>query len=146
MCSRPDNDVGLAQSKLWPKGTLCITIAANIAETGILDFDACFPDSVIGVVANDEITSTKYLEYLLQSFKAHLQAKGKGSAQDNINLGTFENQYFPFADLKKQEEIVATLDILSKEIQRLDILYLRKIAALDELTQSLLHQAFNGQL
>ncbi|WP_265421240.1 restriction endonuclease subunit S [Aeromonas salmonicida] len=140
------NDVGLAQSKLWPKGTLCITIAANIAETGILDFDACFPDSVIGVVANDEITSTKYLEYLLQSFKAHLQAKGKGSAQDNINLGTFENQYFPFADLKKQEEIVATLDILSKEIQRLDILYLRKIAALDELTQSLLHQAFNGQL
>ncbi|MCW0507203.1 restriction endonuclease subunit S [Aeromonas piscicola] len=140
------NDVGLAQSKLWPKGTLCITIAANIAETGILDFDACFPDSVIGVVANDEITSTKYLEYLLQSFKTHLQAKGKGSAQDNINLGTFENQYFPFADLKKQEEIVATLDILSQEIQRLDILYQRKIAALDELKQSLLHQAFSGQL
>ena len=38
------SDLGLAQSKKWPKGTLCITIAANIASTGILDFDACFPD------------------------------------------------------------------------------------------------------
>jgi type I restriction enzyme, S subunit len=39
----------LAQSKLWPEGTLCITIAANIAETGILTFPACFPDSVVGL-------------------------------------------------------------------------------------------------
>ncbi|AHK80691.1 restriction modification system DNA specificity protein, partial [Ectothiorhodospira haloalkaliphila] len=46
------NDLGLAQSKLWPKGTICITIAANIAETGILDFDACFPDSIIGLVVD----------------------------------------------------------------------------------------------
>ena len=35
------SDLGLQQSKLWPKGTLCITIAANIAETSILGFDAC---------------------------------------------------------------------------------------------------------
>ena len=42
------NDVGLAQSRMWEKGTLCITIAANIADTGILSFDACFPDSVVG--------------------------------------------------------------------------------------------------
>ena len=40
------NEAGLEQSKLWPKGTLCITIAANIAELGVLAFDACFPDSV----------------------------------------------------------------------------------------------------
>ncbi len=60
--SQTYNEAGLAQSKLWPKGTLCITIAANIAETGILDFDACFPDSVIGVVANENLTSNKFLE------------------------------------------------------------------------------------
>ncbi len=42
------NEVGLKQSRLWSKGTLCITIAANIADTGVLDFDACFPDSVVG--------------------------------------------------------------------------------------------------
>ncbi len=41
------NEKGLAQSKLWPKGTLCITIAANIAETAILSYPACFPDSIV---------------------------------------------------------------------------------------------------
>ncbi|WP_219599931.1 restriction endonuclease subunit S, partial [Vibrio parahaemolyticus] len=46
------SDFGLAQSKKWPAGTLCITIAANIAKTGILTFDACFPDSVVGFTPN----------------------------------------------------------------------------------------------
>ncbi len=144
--SQTYNDAGLAQSKLWPEGTLCITIAANIAETGILGFDACFPDSVIGVVADENVTSTPYLEYLLQSFKSHLQAQGKGSAQANINMSTFEEQYFPFADLKTQNRIVATLDGLREETQHLESLYQRKLAALDELKQSLLHQAFSGEL
>jgi len=80
------NEIGLAQSKLWPKGTICITIAANIAETGILNFDACFPDSVIGIVVNPKITELNFVEYLLQSFKVQIQAKGKGSAQKNINM------------------------------------------------------------
>lgn len=144
--SQTYNEVGLAQSKLWPKGTLCITIAANIAETGVLGFDACFPDSVIGVVVDPNVTSAKFLEYLLQSFKSQLQAKGKGSAQDNINLGTFENQLFPFPNLTDQKAIVATLDNLSKETQRLESIYQQKITALDELKKSLLNVASSGQL
>ncbi len=83
---------------------------------------------------------------LLQSFKARLQAQGKGSAQDNINLGTFENQLFPFPSLKNQSAIVSTLDSLREETQRLESLYQRKLAALDALKKSLLHQAFSGQL
>jgi type I restriction enzyme S subunit len=46
------SEAGLAQSKLWPKGTIAITIAANIADTGILSFPSCFPDSVLGFIAN----------------------------------------------------------------------------------------------
>jgi type I restriction enzyme S subunit len=144
--SQTYSELGLAQSKLWPAGTLCITIAANIAETGILDFDACFPDSVIGVVVNEKITSNTFLEYLLQSFKAELQSQGKGSAQDNINMGTFENQLFPFPALDSQRKVVATLDSLSFETQRLESIYRQKLAALDELKKSLLHRAFNGEL
>ncbi|MBU2809013.1 restriction endonuclease subunit S, partial [Acidithiobacillus ferrooxidans F221] len=140
------NDAGLAQSKLWPKGTLCITIAANIAETGILDFDACFPDSIIGLVANEKISTNKYIEYLLTSFKSRLQFLGKGSAQDNINLATFESQYFPFPPLSNQKEIVSIFDDLHEETQHLKFIYQQKLAALDELKQSLLHQAFNGDL
>ncbi|VXC51995.1 Type I restriction-modification system, specificity subunit S [Pseudomonas sp. 8BK] len=140
------SEAGLAQSKLWPKGTLCITIAANIAETGILGFDSCFPDSVIGVVVDPKQTSNSFLEYLLQSVKASLKAKGKGSAQDNINLATFENEPFYFPDLTVQKQIVGQLSDLNAEVQRLESIYQQKLDALDELKQSLLHQAFSGNL
>lgn len=144
--SQTYNEVGLAQSKLWPKGTLCITIAANIAETGILDFDSCFPDSVIGVVVDEKKTSIKFLEYLLQSFKALLKSKGQGSAQDNINLGTFENQLFPFPPIDEQQSFVSKLDSLREQTQCLEALYQRKIVLLDELKKSLLQQVFAGEL
>lgn len=108
--SQTYSELGLKQSKLWPKGTLCITIAANIAETSILGFDACFPDSVIGFVANPEETSSSYVEYLLSSIKTQLEEKGQGSAQSNINLGTFQNLKLPFPPITEQERIVALLD------------------------------------
>jgi type I restriction enzyme, S subunit len=144
--SQTYSEAGLAQSRLWPKGTICITIAANIAETAILGFDACFPDSVIGVVANQKQADVGFIEYLLQSFKARLQAMGKGSAQANINMGTFENERFPFPSVAEQKTIVAKLDGLSEETQTLATIYERKLAALDDLKKSLLHQAFTGQL
>ncbi|WJM79886.1 restriction endonuclease subunit S [Pectobacterium brasiliense] len=110
--SQTYSELGLKQSKLWPKGTLCITIAANIAETSILGFDACFPDSVIGFVPDPSKTSSGYVEYLLQSTKTKLEEKGKekSSAQSNINLGTFEQLKLPFPSLAEQARIVAILD------------------------------------
>uniref|UniRef100_UPI00396A218E restriction endonuclease subunit S n=1 Tax=Enterobacter cloacae TaxID=550 RepID=UPI00396A218E len=110
--SQTYSELGLKQSKLWPKGTLCITIAANIAETSILGFDACFPDSVIGFVPDPSKTSSGYVEYLLQSTKSKLEEKGKekSSAQSNINLATFEKLKLPFPSLTEQVRIVAILD------------------------------------
>lgn len=144
--SQTYNEIGLAQSKLWPKGTLCITIAANIAETGILTFDACFPDSVIGGVFDKEKINIDYVEYLLHSFKAILQAEGKGSAQDNINLGTFEKYKFPFPDKITQDKIVLVLNKMRENITKLEQIYEQKINDLDELKQSILQKAFNGEL
>jgi type I restriction enzyme S subunit len=82
----------------------------------------------------------------LQSFKALLKEKGKGTARDNINLGTFENQTFPFPTLEVQKKIVSTLNRLNSETQRLESIYQQKLDALDELKKSLLHQAFVGKL
>ncbi len=145
--SQTYSETGLAQSKLWPKGTICIAIVgANVGETAILDFDACFPDSVIGVVVNEQAADNEYVEYVLQSFKAILKEKGKGTARDNINLGTFENQKFPFPKLEVQKKIVSTLNNLAEETQRLESLYEQKLAALAALKKSLLHQAFTGEL
>jgi type I restriction enzyme S subunit len=144
--SQTYSEAGLAQSKLWPKGTICITIAANIAETGILGFDSCFPDSVIGLVVNPKMTEINFVEYLLQSFKTILQAKGKGSAQDNLNLATFENQLFPFPKLSEQKSIVTKLDALSTETKKLEAIYKTKLNHLEELKKSILKKAFNGEL
>jgi len=140
------NEVGLAQSKLWPTGTICITIAANIAETGILTFDACFPDSVIGIVVNEKFADRDFVEYLLQSFKVRIQALGKGSAQANINMGTFENEHFPFPPLKTQQTIVQKLDALNAETKKLESIYQQKINDLEELKKSVLQKAFSGEL
>ncbi len=60
------SEFGLEQSKLWKKGTLCITIAANIAETAFLGFDACFPDSIVGFSALKAV-SPKYIELFLST-------------------------------------------------------------------------------
>jgi len=80
------NDLGLAQSKLWPARTLCITIAANIADTAILDFPACFPDSIIGFIADETKVNVKYVKYFYSLFQRNLQKISQGAAQDNLNL------------------------------------------------------------
>jgi len=49
-------------------------------------------------------------------------------------------------DVERQNELSAQLDMSHEETQRLESIYKKKLAALDELKQSLLHQAFSGQL
>ena len=73
------SELGLQQSRLWPAGTLCITIAANIAETGILKFPACFPDSVVGFAANGGVVTTQYVDYFIRTARDKLDwfASGK---------------------------------------------------------------------
>lgn len=137
---------GLAQSKLWPAGTVCITIAANIAETAVLNFSACFPDSIIGMVANPSVTSPEYVELMLRYFASALKEQGKGSAQDNINLGTFEKATFPFPSLHRQREVVESLEAISKDTDYLAAAYGVKAQDCALLRQSLLQKAFAGEL
>ena len=111
-CSSFYNDAGLAQSRMWPKGTLCLTIAANIADVGILDFDACFPDSVVGFNAFSPITSNKYFLYMLMAYKAILDSMATRSAQKNINLETIASLAYPLPPLAEQQRVVARVEEL----------------------------------
>lgn len=79
------SELGLAQSRLWSAGTLCITIAANIAQTAILTFDACFPDSVVGFVPYEETTSI-FIHYWFTFYQKILEEQAPQVAQKNINL------------------------------------------------------------
>lgn len=144
--SQTYSDAGLAQSKLWPAGTICITIAANIAETAVLGFDACFPDSIIGMVTNNIKTFPEYVEFMLRFFAADLKEQGKGSAQDNINLATFELATFPFPNLQQQRDVVEKLTRLAEETARLSDGYVSRLRSIDQLRQSLLQKAFAGEL
>jgi len=88
------SDKGLLQSKLWPTGTLCITIAANIAKTGILLFPACFPDSVVGFNA-PEAATVEYVRFWLSFLQKTLEANAPESAQKNINLAILRGLQVP---------------------------------------------------
>ncbi len=111
------SEAGLKQSKLWPKDTICLTIAANIGDTAILDFPACFPDSVLGFIADKTKCDVEFIEYLLQHYKKEIQSHSIGSVQDNINLGTFENVEFNLPTLSEQQTIAEILSSLDDKIE-----------------------------
>lgn len=84
--SQTYSEAGLEQSKMWPAGTLCITIAANIADTAILGIDACFPDSIIGFIAEPQESDARYIKYHLDTIKHRYQQISQGVAQDNLSM------------------------------------------------------------
>lgn len=103
---------GLAQSRLWPAGTLCITIAANIAATGILAFDACFPDSVVGFVCAGGPVQTRFVELFLRTERDRLKRLAPATAQKNINLDTLSRVAIALPPADEQARIVAEVDRL----------------------------------
>lgn len=115
--SQTYSEEGLKQSKLWEKGTISITIAANIADTAILSYPACFPDSVIGFVADETKCDIDFMEYLLQYTKRNIQSHAIGSVQDNINLGTFQNIDIKVPALPTQRQIAQILSSLDDKIE-----------------------------
>jgi type I restriction enzyme S subunit len=114
------NEVGLAQSFKWPKGTLCITIAANIADSGILSFDACFPDSVVGFVPVSTFENARYFEYFVRTAKATLLEFAPATAQKNINLEILTSVLIPLPPLAEQQRIVSKVDELMALCDRLE--------------------------
>ncbi len=115
--SQTYSEDGLAQSRLWPTGTMCITIAANIAETGILQFPACFPDSVIGFIADEEKCNVYFIEYVFRLLRRRIQAQATGSVQDNINLQTLERILFPIPSIEEQNRIAKHLCAFDDKIE-----------------------------
>ncbi len=97
--SQTYTDFGLLQSRLWPTGTLCITIAANIADTGILTYPACFPDSVVGFISDYDPVTTRFLEVFMRTARDELERFAPSTAQKNINLRVLSNLAIPVPPL-----------------------------------------------
>ncbi len=139
--SQTYSDAGLEQSKLWPRGTLCITIAANIAHTGILDFDACFPDSIVGFIPGPR-ASVEYVRAWFTTVQGRLERAAPQSAQKNINLRILRELSIPLPPKNLQLEFAARVDSV-RELGRSQTTSNQRLI---ELFQSLLHRSFEGEL
>jgi type I restriction enzyme S subunit len=135
------NDNGLLQSMLWPAGTMCITIAANIADSGILTFDACFPDSVVGLLVASRFENARFFEYFVRTAKANLTEFAPATAQKNINLGILEMVLIPLPPLAEQHRIVARVDALMALCDQLESSLTTATTTRSRLLQALLHEA-----
>jgi type I restriction enzyme, S subunit len=134
------SEIGLKQSKIWKAGTLCITIAANIAKTGILMFDSCFPDSVVGFTPNEQVT-TEYVQYWISFLQKTLEENAPESAQKNINLDILRKLAIPIPPLSLQQQfaaIVADTEHLRQKQQENE-------QELVHLFQALLQQYFGAE-
>lgn len=132
------SDAGLAQSRLWPVGTLCITIAANIGDTTILGVPACFPDSIVGFTANTEAADTVYVKYLLDVTKQRFASISRGATQDNLSLGKLLSQPLLVPPLETQQRVASILGAYDNliEVNR------RRVAILETMARGLFEEWF----
>lgn len=133
------SELGLKQSRLWPGGTLCITIAANIARTAILTFDACFPDSVVGFVPNER-TNIEFVHRWFAFVQERLELTAPESAQKNINLRILRDLEVALPPVPLQRKY-------SQVVRAFEHVRTRQREALRQaelLFETLLHQAFQG--
>lgn len=136
--SQTYNEKGLSQSKLWPAGTLCITIAANIADTAILGYPACFPDSVIGFNAYAGVADTKYVKYCLDTFQLQMRSISQGTTQDNMSLEKLMSLKFPVPELKQQRKVAAILTTYDDLIENNN----RRITLLEKMAEEIYREWF----
>jgi type I restriction enzyme S subunit len=136
--SQTYNEKGLAQSKLWEPGTLCITIAANIADTAILKIQACFPDSVVGFIADPKKADVRFVKYYIDTIKLRMQNISKGTTQDNLSLDKLMTFDFAVPPLETQRKIASILSAYDDLIEN----NTRRIKILEEMAQAIYREWF----
>ena len=121
------SEQGLAQSKLWNPNTLCMTIAGeNTAETAILTFSACFPDSIVGFIADPDKADVRFIKYYLDTIKGQIKQVTKGATQDNLSLDKLLSFDIFAPSLTIQRKIAGILsaydDLIENNTRRIKIL------------------------
>lgn len=134
------NQRGLTVSKIFPKGTLMVSIAANIGDAATLDFDAACPDSVIAVTAGENLDS-RYLRYYLRSRQSWIQYLAPAGAQKNINVDFLEDIEIEYPSLPEQRKIADILSTWDEALEKLDTI----IEAKEGRKKALMQQLLSGE-
>jgi type I restriction enzyme S subunit len=135
------NAEGVAISRVFPKGTLLITIAANIGFTGILDFDSACPDSLVGITPNKTMDPS-FLAYFLQLQQPEMDRQAPKGTQKNINIQFLQPWPVVVPHPDEQRDIAAALATIDRKLAH----HLKKRAALNDLFQATLHQLMTAQI
>ena len=134
------NSDGLRVSRLFPKGTLFFTIAANIGDVGIAQFEAACPDSLVAIAPNPA-TDKGWLLYELSRRKTDFENLASPGAQLNINLEKLRPYILPVPTLPEQRAIAAALSDMDALLDGLE----RLIAKKRDLKQAVMQQLLAGQ-
>ena len=135
------NDAGLKVSKLFPKNTILITIAANIGDTAITTFDVACPDSIVAIHAREDKAHFFWLKMALEMIKDDLDAKATQNAQKNINLQVLRPILFKTPPITEQVKIVDILLIWEKAIRTTEKL----LANSEQQKKALMQQLLTGK-
>jgi len=104
------NEEGLKTSKQFEPGAVIMTIAANIGDTAILDYKACFPDSLVAIRPKNDLVNLKFLKLILETKKQHLNDIAPKAAQKNINIQILEPLEIELPDIETQLKIVNEIE------------------------------------
>jgi type I restriction enzyme S subunit len=140
------SEAGLAQSHLWPSGTICITIAANIANSALLTYPACFPDSVVGLIPDESLCLKEYAEFFIRIARANLDQYAPATAQKNINIEILSDVAVPLPPIAEQEVIVRRAYSMFKLADAAEKRVAAATARAEKLTQAILAKAFRGEM
>lgn len=139
------SDLGSKVSKKFPKGTLTMTIAANVGDVAILDFDAYFPDSVLGFVPKDFI-ETEYLYYIFYAMKNEFVRTAIVSTQLNLNIERVKELYIPLTRDKNTQ--IKIVKYLNDKCTKIDGIVSEKEKLVEELQQyknSMIYEMVTGK-
>lgn len=138
------NELGLGASKQFPRGTLVMSIAANIGDVAILDFEACFPDSMIGMIPGHQ-AHLDFLYYLMRAMRPIMLRSAVQSTQLNLNYVRIGTNFAPFPPLDEQRAIAEYLDAKEIESNRICEIITAQIDTLIAYRKSLIHECVTGQ-
>jgi type I restriction enzyme, S subunit len=141
------NDKGLAVSKKFPKNTAVIAIVgATIGNTGLLAYDMCFPDSMIGIDAGTE-GGNRYIELYLRHKKLEIRnASYSSGGQPNIKLEVLNPYPLALPPLMEQREIVRRVDTLFALAADIKNRVCAATVRAEHLREAILERAFRGEL
>ena len=139
------NELGKSVSKEFPKGTLTMTIAANVGDVAMLNFDAYFPDSVVGFVPNKNIR-TLYLFYVFSAMKDEFIRTAIKSTQLNLNIDRVKETFIPVTlNVNEQCEIENYLESKCAEIDGLIAKKEQLVKELESYKKSLIYEVVTGK-